>query len=289
MPKKKEGSDKGKRKPPEKKDKPKHGDVVDIPIEQIRPNDWNPSEMSAAEFDMLTTNISDVGFLQPIVVVPVQEDDGLFYRIIDGEHRYEAQRLHDAEAVKCVIASDEILDEDQQRFQTIRMNQIRGSINPDKFVRLVNELADSGRYSLDELGINFGFVDQDAFQALLDDTRKSLPKEARKEFDKARPEITSGDELSNLLTRLFRKYGSTLPANYMILDVGGRESMWVRLSPDDWKRIRRIASAVLKEGVTFDSYLLAVLLQTPLDKVPADVLVPISKDTSIDDLLGRPE
>lgn len=48
-------------------------------------------------------------------------------------------------------------------------------------------------------------------KALIDDTRESLPPEMRKEFDKAKEEIKTVDDLSLVLNRLFTKYGSTLP------------------------------------------------------------------------------
>jgi len=220
--------------------------------------------MSPEEFDLLAENIDDVGFLDPILVVPLPNGK---FRIIDGEHRFEQQRLSDAALVKCVVADPEILDETKQKFQTVRFNKIRGKLNYKKFNELVEDLMQSGEYTYDELAHELGFADEDEFEAMLDSARESLPSEEMKEeFDKAREEIKTVDDLSLVLNRLFTKYGDTLPANFMILDFGGKEHIWVRMPPREYKKIKDKVRECMAYGYKFDSVLSHMLTILPVGK-----------------------
>jgi ParB-like chromosome segregation protein Spo0J len=67
-----------------------HGTLVDIPIDLVMPNLWNPNELDDLSFNMLSDNIDSVGFICPIIVVPM--DDGS-YTVCDGFHRFEASRI----------------------------------------------------------------------------------------------------------------------------------------------------------------------------------------------------
>jgi len=106
------------------------------------------------------------------------------------------------------------------------------------------------------------YDDVDGLRALIDDARKSLPPEMRKEFDKAKEEIKTVDDLSLVLNRLFTKYGSTLPYHYMIMDFGGKEHIWVRLNDKkDHTKVCRYAEVAREHKVTFSSLLMHALSQ----------------------------
>jgi len=158
--------------------KPEHGDVLVVPLKDVEYNPWNPNEMSADEFNLLSENIEDVDNLQPVLVVPLENVDGVQkYRCIDGEHRLEVERLRDTEMVKVVYADPKLFDETMQKKQTVRMNKIKGSLNQTKFNMLVNDLIDTGGFSYDDLGRELGFADEDEFQHLLDHARDGLNPE----------------------------------------------------------------------------------------------------------------
>jgi hypothetical protein len=235
----------------------KHGDVVDVPISLLKPNPWNPNEMTAGEFNLLSENIDAVDFLDPVLAVPL-EDGSL--RIIDGEHRYEAQRLRDAPSVKVVLCDSARVDETMQKLQTVRMNKIKGSLNQKKFSSLVTDLMKTGEYTYDQLAHELGFADEDEFQHLIAAARDSLPsKEMKNEFDKAKDQIKTVDDLSSVLNHLFTKYGDTLPYNFMILDFGGKEHMWVRMRSSAHKKVVAQARNCMENGVTFDSVVSHIL------------------------------
>lgn len=237
-----------------------HGSIKDLPLKQIEPNEWNPNEMSPREFDMLAENIEDVDFIDPILVVPIDIRDGVqMFRIVDGEHRFEVERLKDAVNIPCVIADPEQFDETKQKFQSVRMNKIKGSLNSKKFSKLVDDLMKSGEYSFEELAHEFGFIEDDEFQSLLEQARESLPDDMKEEFDKAKGEIKTVEDLSLLLNRLFTQYGDTLPANFMIMDFGGKDHIWVRMKRAEFQKSTKVAKECMAHGITFDSVVSRVL------------------------------
>jgi len=270
-----------------------HGEFRDIPMELIEPNPWNPNVMSADEFNMLAENVEDVKFLDPILVVPLPRKDGDVqrYRIVDCEHRWEQQRLMDADTIKCIIADPEIFDEKEQKRQTVRMNKIRGSLDTKKFSALVNDLMTTHEVPYDEVARELGFVDETEFDRLMQAARDSLPtNEMKKEFDAAKEEVKTVDDLTLLLNRLFTKYGDTLPANFMILDFGGKEHIWVRMQKNQFKKIMQNARVCLEKGITFDSVISHSLTLMDVDAFiteHADLLEKVPDEpATIDDLTG---
>lgn len=220
------------------------------------------NEMSADQFNMLSENVDDVGFLDPILVVPlpVSAGEAQRYRIVDGEHRFEQQKLMDVPLLQCVIVDPERFPEVVQKKQTVRMNMIKGKLNPRKLAKLVTDLLEQHDVPYDEMAHELGFTDSDAFQKLLDSARDSLPNAGmKKEFDKSRDEIKTVDDLSMVLNRLFTKYGDTLPYNFMVLDFGGKEHLWIRLESKEYKKITERAKDCAAFGATFDSVLVHIL------------------------------
>lgn len=238
-----------------------HGIKKDIPIELIEPNPWNPNELSAEEFNLLAENVGEVGFLDPILLVPLSKEKGKVqrFRIIDGEHRFEQQRLDDVDIIAAVIVDPERFDEREQMRQTARMNKIKGHMNKEKFRKFVDKIITDHGIPADEIAYELGFTDQSEFDAMVQQVRSSLPEEAREEFDRARDEIKTVDDLSLLLNKLFTKYGDTLPYNFMFLDFGGKKSIWVRCKSDEYKHVEKIARECREKDITFDSVLMAVI------------------------------
>lgn len=242
----------------------KHGDVADIPVELLVANDWNPNEMTPDEFDMLSENVDDVGFLTYPVVVPLTAA-GVF-RIIDGYHRVEQQRLSGVETIRCILADPERMDEVEQMRQTVRLNKIKGQMSPRKFQEFVDRFMSASDTPEEDLPHVLGFTDIDEFQEMLDQARETLPNEEMKEeFDKAKNEIKSIDDLSSVLNRLFNQYGSTLPYNFMVLDFGGKNHLWVRMDKKTYETAREKAMQIKEAGYTFDSVITRILRMLDVD------------------------
>ena len=231
-----------------------------IPVADVEPNEWNPNEMSSHLMNALVKDMGELGMLQPILVVPNREE-GRAYRIIDGEHRYEGAKLVGDTHIPAIIVEHGVLteNEDAQKFQTVRMNHIRGKINKRKLREMVEDLVE--RHSIDVIAEQFGFEDSDVIDEMIRDARESLPtEELRREFDKARDEVKTVDDLTILLNRLFSTYGETLDYGYMILDYGGRDHIWVRLTKkSDFDFVKERAKESERYGYSFPSVLLKAL------------------------------
>jgi len=265
-----------------------HQEQVKLPIRLLYYNGWNPNEMTESEFNALSGNVDEVAMLDPVLVVPwttteqqVEIEDRLYtadhgqvvtdcgevvFRVVDGEHRTEQQRIADAEYIPCIIGHPERLDEFMQKKQTMRMNMIRGKLNRKKFNALVEDFINNYGTDMDALPDELGFSDSKEFYRMIDVARESLPEDLQKEFDRVKDGITNIDDLGAVINRLFSEFGDTVPANYMILDFGGKDHIWVKISVGKFDTMRRVADDIRKHGHTFDSMICHILEHLNIEK-----------------------
>jgi ParB/RepB/Spo0J family partition protein len=231
----------------------------DIKMSLLVKNDQNPNKMGKREFDMLVQNIQDTGITDPILVRPLE--DGR-YRIVGGHHRFDAAEYLDFEEVPCTVINDPSFDADSEKFQIVRMNMIRGRLDPEKFLKLYDSL--DKKYEAEVMADAFGFADEQMFKKLIGQMASSLPKTMQTEFKKAAEEIKTIDGLSKLLNQMFTKYGDTLPYGYMLLDFGGKDSVWLRMNPVDKARFTALADRCRTSKRSVDS-LFRLFMQSVAD------------------------
>lgn len=231
---------------------------AELDVDSIAPNLYNPNVMTDAEFELLEKNIQEVGFLDPILVIPKWGPNGEeYYQIVDGEHRYEAQRMLGFDKIPAVVADPDTFDEKTQKLQTVRMNQIKGKLDTVKFNNLINDLINNHELKFDELAEELGFADTDEFQLLIDDTRRALPNVPgiKKEFNQRVQDVKSQEDLMKLVDRLLKKYGNTLPANFMILDFSRQHNVMVKMNASMLAGVLSKFREILESGYTVDSIL----------------------------------
>lgn len=86
----------------------------DIAIEKIEPNDYNPNEMTDAEFAECKAEIQHLGTIpKPIVVRPL---NGKFI-IIDGEHNWKAARELNFTTLPCEVLELNIVEAMRQTYK----------------------------------------------------------------------------------------------------------------------------------------------------------------------------
>ena len=66
--------------------------VIPVPIEKVRPNNYNPNAVAPPEMKLLYESIKEDGYTMPIVCYYVKEDD--CYLSVDGFHRYRIMLEH---------------------------------------------------------------------------------------------------------------------------------------------------------------------------------------------------
>lgn len=231
-----------------------HVIVATVPIDKCKPNEWNPNEQDEATFNRLAEELDQtqggVGYIDLVQVIPMT--DGTF-TIIGGEHRWRAMRALGHETIDVVLlVSDQWKSRDLQEFTTVRLNALKGTLNPKKFMAMYNRLAQS--YSADQLKRLMAFTDEDKWREMTRQTVTALQaagvsKEAISKFKKDTKEIKKVDDLANILNRLFNEHGNTLDAHYMVFSFGGKEHIKVDIDPKTFKTLKRKLADAFTLGV----------------------------------------
>jgi ParB/RepB/Spo0J family partition protein len=219
----------------------KRREVVYLDITKVKPNEWNPNTQTESVFNALTENIQEIGMTEPIMVKP--EEDGTFL-LVSGHHRWEACKVLGHTEIPAYVMED--FDEDAAKFQTVRMNMLKGKLDPVKFTKLFDDMAD--KYGKDLTKQMMALVDEKAFQNLYVNVKKELPKELRDKMDKARGDMKTVDDLSRILNEMFSKYGDTLKHNFMVFQYGGKTHLWVMMNDKLKKKLIDQTLEEIKSG-----------------------------------------
>lgn len=120
--------------------------VIGVPIEKIKANDYNPNKVAPPEMELLEISIWEDGYTQPVVTFYNEEDD--MYIVVDGFHRYtvlkNSKRIYEREGgiLPVVVINKDISD---RMASTIRHNRARGAHNIDLMSHIVAELVEMGK------------------------------------------------------------------------------------------------------------------------------------------------
>lgn len=120
--------------------------VRPVPIEKIRPNEYNPNSVAPPEMRLLYDSIKQDGYTMPIVCYYNEAEDA--YDIVDGFHRYrvmlEHKDIYEREGGMMPVS---VIDKpiDERMASTIRHNRARGAHDVDLMSNIVAELHKIGR------------------------------------------------------------------------------------------------------------------------------------------------
>lgn len=120
--------------------------IIAVPIEKIRANEYNPNRVAPPELELLYRSIKEDGYTMPIVCYYHKEDD--MYEIVDGFHRYTVMLKHrdiyEREDGKLPVS---VIDKpiSERMASTIRHNRARGSHDVDLMSNIVAELVEMGK------------------------------------------------------------------------------------------------------------------------------------------------
>jgi ParB family chromosome partitioning protein len=121
--------------------------VREIPIEQLKPNPYQPRKVFHKEaLEELAQSIKAKGVLQPLLVRRAKDGQG--YEIIAGERRWRASQLAKIHAVPVVIK--EITDRDAVEIGLIE-NLQREDLNPVEEAGAFLQLSEEFGYSQDQI------------------------------------------------------------------------------------------------------------------------------------------
>jgi ParB/RepB/Spo0J family partition protein len=108
--------------------------VVEIGVEELTPNPWNPNRMSEAMRGKLKAYLRREGFVEPLVVRSLGEG----YQILGGFHRWEIAKELGYEAVPCVVVD---VDDARAKVLTINLNEMKGQSLPSLLASLIHDLS----------------------------------------------------------------------------------------------------------------------------------------------------
>jgi len=212
-----------------------------IPLEDLAPVEWNPNQESDAVFAHLVENIREIGFIEPLQVLP--RADGK-YEIIGGEHRWRAAQVLKMEAVPCTVL--EVDDKEYGKIINVRMNMLKGKMDPFRFTKLFNEL--TAKYGPDGLRRLMALTEEGEFKRLYKDVRQALPPEVRKRLDSTKHEMKNVDDLAMVLKSIFATHGSQLDHGFIVFSFGGQDHIMVKASPRTRSNLYRIGEECLAKG-----------------------------------------
>ena len=220
-----------------------------IDPEKCDPNAWNPNQMDQDDFNRLVREIETVGFIDPVQVIP---KEGGRFTTIGGEHRVSAAkelRLDNIPAM--VLDGPRWQDVDLQKLVTVRLNVLKGRLNPEKMAVLYQQMAK--KYGEDALQNLFAFTDQQGWDKLVSGIKQglsktSLPPEKQREFEERAKEAKTLKDLERILNELWSSYGDTVQLSFMVFTYGKREHFYVSMDRKTRAAITRVAAHCKAHG-----------------------------------------
>jgi ParB/RepB/Spo0J family partition protein len=189
-----------------------------IPMGDLIPTytrDTNPNKMSDTEFTALTALIKAEGFMQSILVSPIQGKRGKF-KIVDGHHRFWAcQQAEKTEILAVVKPASEAL----AAALGLGLNRIRGELDLSLSGMVMQHVMEDTSWTVDQLALLTGFpqseIDALTQQAhndadeMLEEVSAAMPEEEAELEGSEKPyvlEISFADRaLYQLARRKLRK------------------------------------------------------------------------------------
>lgn len=206
---------------------------MEIPIEFIFPNPSNPNVMTEKQLNKLCEQILEYGFTEPLMVGLIGPNK---YEIISGHHRHSAAKHLGMERVPCVVYED--WSEAKREVAMIRMNVVKGKMNPQKFMKVFSKHANEfGEEIAKEM---MGFADEGAYEEIKKQIMGSLPKPVREKVEEKEKnkEISSVEELAKVVSELMAEFGGTVPLNYIHFTHGGADHIMQRTDDELWKTLK---------------------------------------------------
>lgn len=117
-----------------------------VPIEKVKPNEYNPNRMMVKHSRYLSLSIKEDGVTMPVVGYHDQETDT--YWIVDGENRYKDLLKKKSPVVPVAVIHKTLAE---RRISTIRHNKAKGAHQLDLEKQNFQALIAEGSYTLAQL------------------------------------------------------------------------------------------------------------------------------------------
>jgi hypothetical protein len=137
------------------------------PLASVRPNDWNPNEMTNFEKRSVAEGFRRDGWVQSQALLIWRTDENGREQnvIIDGEHRWDIAKNKLKMTHGPMVYMDGITRAEAKAL-TIKLDAKRGRFNPEKLGFVVRDIAPELRLPEEELALSLG-IEQDRLAGYL--------------------------------------------------------------------------------------------------------------------------
>jgi uncharacterized ParB-like nuclease family protein len=232
---------------------PKVHPVQMIPAALLFEHPNNTNKQSKHVHQELIDSIQAHGFDEPIIVVP-RTDGEPGYFVVSGNHRQRAGRAAGMEEFPAVVRDD--WNEVEARIQLVRRNYVRGDIDRALFTEEINRLTSEHQLGLDIIMERMGFEDAEAFSEFYKEEKKrerSIGQAVAAQSNISQVKML--DDLGTILSVLFEKYGNTVPQSFIMFPYGGRNHVFVQITPALKKTLEAVTTKCVAEGIDINTVL----------------------------------
>lgn len=213
----------------------------------------NTNKQSKHVHQELIDSIQANGFDEPIIVVP-RHDGEEGYFIVSGNHRRRAGRVAGMEEFPAIVRDD--WDEVEARIQLVRRNYVRGEIDRALFTEEINRLTNEHQLGLDIIMERMGFEDAESFSEFYKQEKKrerSIGQAVAAQNSISQVKMI--DDLGTIISVMFEKYGKTVPNSFMMFPLGGRNHLFVQITPALKKTLDAITTKCVADGLDINTAL----------------------------------
>jgi len=238
---------------PAAKAAPKIHEIVRVRDELLFDHPNNTNKQSKHTHQELIDSIMAHGFDEPLIIVP-RRDETPGYFIVSGNHRRRAGKAAGMEEFPCVIRDD--WDEVESRIQLVRRNLVRGEIDRTLFTEEINRLTAEHQLGLDIIMERMGFEDSEAFSNFYKQEKQRERSIASAVASQQQvSQVKMIDDLGTIISVLFERYGKTVPNSFMVFPLGGRNHVFIQMTPALKKSIDAITTKCVADGMDVNTAL----------------------------------
>jgi ParB/RepB/Spo0J family partition protein len=234
--------------------------AVDILIDHLVFNENNVNEMNEGTLQRLVEEIQEVGFLEPIHVVPLEDGK---YAVLGGEHRTKAARQAGMSYIPAIIHSDDKWnDRDLFDLVSLRLNVLKGSQNPEKFVKLYERMAlKFGSEKLDDI---FAITDKSVWKKLTKSIKTSLKgsgDQLSEEIGKVADKAKDFKQFTKYLDKLLKDQAQSVANGCVVITNGQNEYVVIQATDKTFELIKVFSAHASSCTQNINEYLEPALME----------------------------
>lgn len=236
--------------------------ILDINVDAIVLNPENINEMTPEVLNRLIEEIKEVGFIDPVNVVPIAEGK---YFMLGGEHRYKAAVAAGLKFIPSIVHTEEKwTDQDLLDLVSFRLNVLRGTQNPEKFLKLYDRMAKKfGPESLQDV---FAVTDKSLWKKLTKGIKANLKKAGVGEdvltaVTKAENKAKDFNQFTKYFTKILQAQASGAQTKCIVFINNDRENIIVEASDNLFNAMKALRDVAAQQNKSLSDIMESAILK----------------------------